>query len=179
MKIRLAAPLQIDSVVDGEGIRTVVWTQGCSHNCPYCHNPQTHSFESGYLEDVEKLKEQIHALKGQDGITFSGGDPLYQIEAVKELAEAIKSYGMDVWLYTGFTFEEVLKMKNIESLLKYIDVIVDGPFIYEEKSLDLPFRGSKNQRIIDVQETLKNNKITLYTLKSKKTLREKKQDIFI
>ena len=78
MKIRLASTLQSDSIVDGEGIRTVVWTQGCPHNCPFCHNPQTHDFKGGFLEDVDAIKEELKELKGQDGITLSGGDPMVQ-----------------------------------------------------------------------------------------------------
>ena len=105
MKIRLATPVLLeDSIVDGEGIRTVIWTQGCSHKCPGCHNPQTHSFEDGFLVDILEVKEQIDALEGQDGITFSGGDPFYQVDACLELAKYIKLKKMSIWCYTGFTY---------------------------------------------------------------------------
>lgn len=162
MKIRLAAPIETDSIVDGEGIRTVIWTQGCKHNCKGCHNPETHSFETGFLVDVEDLEKQILTIKNQDGITLSGGDPMFQPEASAEIAKFCKENKLNVWCYTGFTFEELLKLlqKNmaIKALLENIDVLVDGKFVLEEKSLNLHFKGSKNQRILDVKESLKQNK---------------------
>lgn len=166
MKIRLATPVLLeDSIVDGEGIRTVIWTQGCSHKCPGCHNPQTHSFDDGFEIDIEEVKQQIDALEGQDGVTFSGGDPFYQVEACLELAKYIKSKKMSVWCYTGFTYEVLLFLSKNDSkiieFLKTIDVLIDGPFLLEQKSLDCTFRGSKNQRIIDTRESLKNKKVCL------------------
>lgn len=163
MKIRLATDIiQSDSIVDGEGIRSVIWTQGCMHNCLGCHNPETHSFRKGILVDIEILKEKISKLEGQDGITFSGGDPMEQAEACFEVAKHCKSLGLNVWCYTGYTFEELLEKANyikaINDFLNNIDVLVDGKFILTEKSYDAPFRGSKNQRIIDVKESLKVNK---------------------
>lgn len=158
MNIRLAAPLQMDSIVDGEGIRTVLWTQGCSHQCKGCHNPGTHSFTGGYLEDIEVLKKELQEIDGQDGITFSGGDPFFQIEACLELATFCHSIGLNVWCYTGYTFEQLLVMsksnQHILSFLEQIDVLVDGKFILEERSLDLKYKGSKNQRILDVSKSL-------------------------
>jgi anaerobic ribonucleoside-triphosphate reductase activating protein len=160
MKIRLASPLQYDSIVDGEGIRMVLWTQGCSHNCEGCHNKETHSFSGGFLKDVEVLKEEILTAKNHDGITLSGGDPFFQVEPSLEVAKFCKQNNLDVWCYTGFTFEQLMTMDNpkIKEFLKYIDILVDGPFILSEKSLTLKFRGSKNQRIINVKESLKKNK---------------------
>lgn len=177
MKIRLATPILLeDSIVDGEGIRTVIWTQGCAHMCPGCHNPQTHSFDDGFELDIEEVKQQIDELEGQDGITFSGGDPFYQVDACLELAKYIKSKKMTVWCYTGFTYEVLLSLsKNnpkIIEFLKIIDVLIDGPFLLEQKSLDCTFRGSKNQRIIDTKESLKNKKVCLvekYYKNNKKT----------
>lgn len=166
MKIRLAAPIQIDSIVDGEGIRTVIWTQGCSHNCEGCHNPETHDFNGGELIDVEELKQQISELKFQDGITLSGGDPFMQVDACMEIAKFAKSIGLNVWSYTGFTFEQLKLLSktqpNIIELLKNIDVLIDGRFILKEKSYDVKFRGSKNQRIIDVQKSLANNETVIH-----------------
>ena len=166
MKIRLASPvLMPDSIVDGEGIRAVLWTQGCLHKCPGCQNPQTHSFDDGFLIDIEEVKEQIDALEGQDGITFSGGDPFYQVEECIEIAKYIKSKKMNIWCYTGFDFEKDVmgKMaKNSQTtreLLKYIDVVVDGKFEEDKKDLKLQFRGSSNQRILDVKESLKNGRV--------------------
>ena len=182
MKIRLATPeLMPDSIVDGEGIRTVIWTQGCSHKCPGCHNPQTHSFDDGFELDIEEVKDEIDKLEGQDGITFSGGDPLYQVDVCLELAKYIKSKKMTIWCYTGFTYEALISLSknnpNIKEFLKTIDVLIDGPFILEQKSLDCIFRGSKNQRIIDTKESLKQNKVCLvekyYQEKKKNNKRER------
>jgi len=166
MEIRLASPiLQGDSIVDGEGIRAVLWTQGCNHKCPGCQNPQTHSFEDGILTPIEEIKAQIDELEGHDGITMSGGDPLYQVEECLEIAKYVKSKGMNVWCYTGFTYESLMVLsKNnskIKEFLKTIDVLVDGPFVLEKKSLDCIFRGSTNQRIIDTKKSIKENKVCL------------------
>lgn len=161
-KIRLASPIQIDSIVDGEGIRSVIWAQGCSHNCKGCHNSETHDFKGGFLKNIDELKEEISNLTNQDGITFSGGDPIFQIDAFLEIAKYCKSINLNIWCYTGFTFEQLIimsyKNKKILEFLDNIDVLVDGKFILEEKSYDVVFRGSKNQRILDVKKSLKNNK---------------------
>ena len=161
MKIRLASDLQPDSIVDGEGIRTVIWTQGCSHNCKGCHNQSTHDFNGGFEVDTEEIKQELSLLEGQQGITLSGGDPLFQAKACTEIAKYAKEIGLDVWCYTGFTFEVLLKSKDALELLQYVDVLVDGKFILEEKSLNLDFRGSSNQRIIDVSESLKQGKAVI------------------
>ena len=183
MTIRLASPLQSDSVVDGTGIRTVIWTQGCAHNCPFCHNPMTHDFSGGKDYDIEDIKKDIDNLEGQDGITFSGGDPLYQIEPVIELSKYIHSKNMNIWCYSGFTYEEILKMPKGKELLSNIDVLVDGLFEIKKRSLDLPFRGSSNQRIIDTKKSLKQNKIVLIEelMKPKdiKPLYKKDKDLYI
>ena len=158
MKIRLASPLQSDSIVDGEGIRIVIWTQGCSHNCKGCHNPETHDFNGGVLIDVEEIKNEISNLEFQDGITLSGGDPFMQPEACLEIAKFAKSLGLNVWSYTGFTFDQLKILSKskpvIMELLQNVDVLIDGKFILEEKSFNVKYRGSKNQRIIDVKESL-------------------------
>lgn len=160
--VRLASPLQEDSIVDGEGIRTVIWFQGCAHNCECCHNPSSHDFNAGELVDVEEIKKKLEKLEFQKGITFSGGDPLYQPEALFELAKYTHKLGMDVWCYTGFTFEELLSMarrnKVIKDVLSEIDILVDGKFELEKKCFEVKFRGSYNQRILDVKESLKENK---------------------
>lgn len=160
MKIRLARKrLERGSIVDGEGIRAVLWTQGCSHNCLGCHNPETHSFNDGYLLDIEEVKKDIDSLDIEDGITLTGGDPLYQVEAVNEIAKYAKKKGLNVWCYTGFTFEEVYNIDKYRKFLSNVDVLVDGEFILEQRSLSTIFRGSKNQRIINVKESLKKNKV--------------------
>ena len=165
MKIRLAAPLQYDSVVDGEGIRTVIWTQGCSHNCKGCHNPETHDFNGGALIDIEDIKKELMNLKFQDGITLSGGDPFMQPDACLEIARFAKKIGLNVWTYTGFTFDQLKTLGRtkpvIIELLKNIDVLIDGKFVLEEKTYEAPYRGSKNQRIIDVQHSLIKNEIVI------------------
>ena len=166
MKIRLAGELTIDSIVDGEGIRTVVWTQGCIHNCPGCHNPETHSFEKGFLRDVSELCNEIATLEFQDGVTLSGGDPLCQVEACLEIAKFCQNINLNVWCYTGYKMEDLLKRsekeKKLKELLENIDVLVDSPFILELKSYNVPFRGSSNQRLINSKESIKQNKIVLY-----------------
>ena len=107
--IRLAAPLQPDSIVDGLGLRAVIWTQGCAHNCKGCHNPCTHDFKGGALINIEDIKEEISALEYHTGITFSGGDPMFQPKACAEIASYAKSLGLNIWCYTGFTFENGAK----------------------------------------------------------------------
>ena len=165
MRIRLAAVLQPDSIVDGEGIRTVIWTQGCIHNCYGCQNPSTHSFTDGGLFEVEEILEQVSQLSYQDGITFSGGDPMCQPGPCSVIASYAKELGMNVWCYTGYTFEELLELKNpdVMKFLKQIDVLIDGKFIMSERSFDYPFRGSKNQRIIDVKRSLEEKNVVLIT----------------
>ena len=158
MKIRLASPLQPDSIVDGEGIRTVIWTQGCKHHCTGCHNAGTWNFEDGFEVTTDEVKKELSLLKGQQGITLSGGDPLFQAKACTEIAKYAKEIGLDVWCYTGFTFERLLQHKDALELLKYVDVLVDGPFILKERSLNIDFRGSRNQRIIDVKASLEAQK---------------------
>lgn len=162
MQIRLASPLQKDSILDGEGIRSIIWTQGCIHHCPFCQNQETWDFDAGLLVDIEEVKRQIDDLVDQDGITFSGGDPMCQPQPCSILASYIKSQGLNVWCYTGFTYEQLILMsqtnKYILDFLNNIDVLVDGKFMIEFKSLDLLFRGSSNQRIIDVPKSLKAGK---------------------
>ena len=181
MQIRLAAPLQSDSIVDGEGIRTVIWTQGCGHHCKGCHNPETWSFEEGYLIDVKDVINEIDNLSGQDGITFSGGDPLYQVDACLKIAKHCKERDLNVWCYTGFLYEDLLKNDKYLELLKYIDVLVDGPFILSQRSLDLKFKGSENQRVIDVPNSLKENKIVLVSkyINKKEYNMKKKTSVYI
>ncbi len=161
MQIRLASDLQRDSIVDGEGIRSVLWTQGCGHHCPGCQNPSTWSFNEGMLVDLEDVFLALDELEGQDGITFSGGDPVYQASACTLIAKHAKSIGLNVWCYTGFLYEDMLKDEDRREFLNYIDVLVDGKFILKEKSLSLYFKGSRNQRIIDVPKSLATNKVCL------------------
>lgn len=187
MKIRLASnQIQKDSIVDGEGIRSVIWTQGCIHNCPGCHNPETHSFKNGYVIEVEDIIKQIDELVLQDGITFSGGDPMEQATPCAVIAEYCQEKGLNVWCYTGYKFEELLEKSkvfpNIRKFLENIDVLVDGKFKIEEKSYDVIFRGSKNQRLIDVKKSLEKNKIVLiekYSNSEKNTRGRKNHYMYI
>lgn len=165
MKIRLAAYLQPDSIVDGEGIRTVIWTQGCPHNCLGCHNPETHDIKGGALVNLEEVYQIIDSLEGQDGITFSGGDPFMQPKECSEIAKYARNKKLNIWCYTGYKFEQLLSLSDkkpeIMEFLKEIDVLVDGKFELSKKSYNSIFRGSSNQRIIDVKKSLKLNKIIL------------------
>lgn len=183
MEIRLAAELQPDSIVDGEGIRTVIWTQGCPHGCKGCHNPSTHDFDGGALVPVEEIIEELKQLKGQDGITLSGGDPFSQSKACADIAKYAKDLGLNIWCYTGYTFEEILKNKEHYKLLEQVDVLVDGKFELEFRSLDLQYKGSSNQRIIDVQKSLKEKRIILIekyiSKKDIKPLYSKEEYVFI
>lgn len=180
MKIRLAADLQTDSIVDGKGIRTVIWTQGCSHNCPSCHNPSTHDFHGGDLVDLKDVLYALDQLEGQDGITLSGGDPFFQPKPCFEIAKRAHELGMNVWAYTGFTYEELIKKgnKDILELLTEIDVLIDGKFDLNKKSLDLEFRGSSNQRIIDVAKSLENHKVIIFNLKNNSN-KKRKETLYI
>ncbi len=185
MRIKLAAPLQSDSIVDGEGIRAVLWTQGCAHHCPGCHNAETWDFDGGYWEDVDTIKKELQSLVGQDGITFSGGDPMYQIKPCLEIAKYAHEIGLNVWCYTGYTYEELLTLDdpNLMEFLENIDVLVDGPFILEERSLDLYFKGSRNQRVLDMKKTLQEKRpviVSKYQDAKKITpLYKKDKDIYV
>jgi len=162
MKVRLAAPFTEDSIVDGEGIRTVIWFQGCSHKCKGCQNPETWPFDDGMEYDIEEVKEMIDDLEDQDGITFSGGDPMYQPEALLELAKYTHEKGMNVWVYTGFTYEQLLKLKPIyKDILENTDVLIDGKFVMSKKTMNAKFRGSSNQKVINASESIKQGKVII------------------
>ena len=160
-KIRIAGVVQ-DSIVDGPGLRYVIFTQGCPHRCEGCHNPQTFDYDGGYEVDVDKLLEDIDKNPILDGVTFSGGEPVIQAEALLPLAKAVKDRGLHLMLYSGYTFEQILEIKAGAKLLRYVDILVDGPFEQDKKSLDLAFRGSLNQRVIDVPKSLKKGQVVLY-----------------
>ena len=155
MKIRIAG-LVNDSIVDGPGLRLTVFTQGCPHHCPGCHNPQSHDFSGGELRDTAEILEIMRDNVLLDGVTLSGGEPFAQPEACAALARAAHEAGLNVWCYTGYTFEELLKGRaEWLELLKNVDVLVDGPFVLAQRTLDARFRGSSNQRILDVSQSLK------------------------
>jgi anaerobic ribonucleoside-triphosphate reductase activating protein len=151
--------MQRESIVDGQGIRMVIWSQGCKMACPGCHNPETHNPCGGKEFDIEELKNEITKYaKYHQGITLSGGDPYLQPEANKELADHAHSLGLDVWAYCGKTYEQL--QDNV--LLSSCDVLIDGPFVKELRDVTLAFRGSSNQRIINVQRSLESGEVILW-----------------
>ena len=165
MEIRLAGIVP-ESIVDGPGYRLAVFVQGCPHACPGCHNPKTHDFAGGYLSDTAQIIAQMGKNPLVRGVTLTGGEPMMQAEALLEVASAAKEKGLNVWCYTGFTLEELLERKQLAQLrlLEYIDVLVDGPYIAHERSLDLVYCGSKNQRLIDMKKTREAGELCLYEL---------------
>ena len=147
--------IQGDSIVDGPGIRTTFFCQGCPHHCEGCHNPETWPFEGGTPMPTEALVEIVTSNPLCRGVTFSGGEPFAQAEGYLELAKALKEKGYEVASYSGYTFEQLLHGTTAQkALLAQLDVLIDGPFILGERSLQTPFRGSKNQRILDVPKSL-------------------------
>lgn len=159
--LRLASALQYDSIVDGPGVRMVVWTQGCCHHCVNCHNAQTWDMEGGKAYPVDELEEEIMEAQLQTGITFSGGEPFLQAKQLLILAQAARKKNLNIWAYTGFLYEDLLQDETKRELLEQIDVLVDGPFLEAQKDYRLNFKGSRNQRIIDVPKSLKENKVVL------------------
>ena len=153
-----------DSIVDGPGLRLTIFTQGCLHHCPGCHNPQTHDPEGGSWADTEDILAAAAENPLLDGITLSGGDPFLQPVPCLALAEGAHKIGLNVWTYTGYTWEALLEENDAEklALLKETDVLVDGPFLLAERSLELRFCGSRNQRLIDVKKSLAEDKVVLW-----------------
>lgn len=162
MDIRIAG-IENDSIVDGPGIRMTIFTQGCPHNCKGCHNPQTHDFAGGTLTTTEELLEKALGNPLLDGVTFSGGEPFAQAKALSELGKKLKENGLNIMTYSGYTFEELLKNATDENcfkeLLDVTDILVDGRYVDEKRSLMLLFRGSTNQRLVNVPESLKNGNV--------------------
>lgn len=146
------------TTVDGPGFRTSVYVAGCRHRCPGCHNPSSWAFDAGEKMTLDEIMEII----GEEDfdVTFSGGDPLYHPDEIGELARRIHATGHTVWLYTGFLWENIVKSPEFSHVLPHIDVIIDGPFIESLKDTDLLFRGSANQRIIDVPRSIRSGEIT-------------------
>ena len=144
-----------DSIVDGPGIRTTFFCQGCPHHCEGCHNPETWDFGCGTTVPVEDLVDIVRANPLCRGVTFSGGEPFAQSKGFAKLARLLKEKGYEVASYSGYTFEELLSGSDDQKeLLSVIDILIDGPFLMAEKTLEAPFRGSRNQRILDVKKSL-------------------------
>ena len=144
-----------DSIVDGPGMRYVVFVQGCPHRCPGCHNPQTHDFSGGYDADLDEIVRQIAGDPLMSGVTLSGGEPFCQAEALCVLGERIRALGKSIVVYSGYTYEQLIQKGESEPsvlrLLDLADLLIDGPYIEAQRDLSLQFRGSKNQRVIDLR----------------------------
>lgn len=151
MKIRIADILY-ETMTDGSGLRTSIYSQGCTHKCWGCHNPQTWYFDGGKEYDIEELFDIILSDVFSD-VTFTGGDPLFQVEAFTELAKMVKNKtNKTIWCYTGYTYEFIKESPKLRQILPFLDVLVDGPFMMEKRNTDLKFRGSENQRIIHLKD---------------------------
>lgn len=161
LPLRLAGVIR-QSVVDGPGWRLVVFTQGCPHRCPGCHNPETHDPDGGYLSDTGRLLEEIKKNPLLAGVTLSGGEPFSQAAGLAELAREVHALGLNVVTFTGYTLEYLLahleENPGWRALLEQTDYLIDGPFLQQQKTLNLPFRGSSNQRILLVKESLEQGK---------------------
>ncbi len=153
-----------DSIVDGPGLRTAIFTQGCIHNCPGCHNPESHDPNGGKVYDTDKIIKFAAENPLCDGVTLTGGDPFYQPVPSAVIAEGVKKLGLNVWTYTGYTWEQILQSGNEDfmRLLRATDVLVDGRFELDKRSLELKFKGSSNQRTIDVKASLEKGEVVLW-----------------
>lgn len=151
-----------DTTVDGPGFRTSIYCSGCAHACPGCHNPQSWDINAGRSMSVDEILKAVLDDPFAD-VTFSGGDPMYQADGFAELARAIKlASTKTIWCYTGFLFETLVKQPHTRTLLQYIDVLVDGPFVQSLRDEDLLYRGSSNQRLIDVKASLEKHEVVLW-----------------
>lgn len=155
------AELVTDSIVDGKGLRLTVFVQGCPHHCTGCHNPQTHDFGGGREVETEVILKMLTENPLLDGITLSGGEPFCQALSCAQLARETKKLGRNVWTYTGYTYEQLVAEALPErlALLEATDVLVDGPFLLAERTLELPWRGSRNQRLIDMEQTRRTGRV--------------------
>lgn len=155
-----------ESIVDGPGIRFTVFCQGCPHDCPGCHNPETHDFDGGQDCSTDRLLEEIDKDPLLAGVTFSGGEPFCQPEAFAKLAAAVRERGLSVTVFTGYTFEELGEMArddiHIARLMELTDILIDGRFVKALRDLTLQFRGSSNQRIIDMNRTREQGSVVLW-----------------
>ena len=166
MQIRLAGIVK-ESVVDGPGIRMVVFVQGCPHHCPGCHNENTQDPFGGYLSTVQEVIDQLPSNPLVTGMTFSGGEPFMKAGALAVIGKAAKQRNLSVFTYTGFVFETLLEQSrnnpDIAALLAITDVLIDGPFLLEQRDISLAFRGSGNQRLLDVPTSLRQGKAVEWT----------------
>ncbi|MEG1365658.1 MAG: anaerobic ribonucleoside-triphosphate reductase activating protein [Oscillospiraceae bacterium] len=157
------AGIASDSIVDGPGIRVAIFTQGCPHHCEGCHNPSTHSFGTGKDTTVQELYSIVKSNPIARGVTFSGGEPFAQCEGLCELAKLLKADGYELAAYSGYTFDELIQNEVQKALLQQLDILIDGKFVLAQRNLGLRFRGSENQRIINVPQSLASSKAVLCT----------------
>lgn len=178
-KVLKLAGIMGESIVDGPGIRFAVFCQGCPHHCEGCHNPETHSFEGGTPVRVDRLLEQIDKDPILKGVTFSGGEPMCQAPAFAQLAKGVKERGLDIVVFTGYRYEDLVSLWSdeiksdkgdklnmldadaVKELLELADILIDGPFVLEERDLSLSFRGSRNQRVIDLNKTRQAGEVVI------------------
>lgn len=153
-----------DSIVDGPGLRYAIFVQGCTHKCIGCHNPQSHDINGGYLMDINDILFEIDQNPLLDGITLSGGEPMLHIEPLIKLCKEVKKRNLNIIIYSGFTYEEIIADSQKIELLKLCDMLVDGKFDINRKSLSLLYRGSSNQRLINIQKSLENNRVIEYEI---------------
>ncbi len=162
------AGIKKESLIDGPGVSFVVFLQGCLQSCPGCHNPETRSLDGGYQVNIDELFEDISSSRGIDTVVLSGGEPFLQAEPLSFLAARLKKRSYRMVVYSGYTFEQLSGSSSSNNaylkLLQQTDILIDGPFMEEEKDLNLAFRGSKNQRIIDVPASLKDGHPVLFEL---------------
>lgn len=151
--IRLSGPLEHDNIVNGDGLRAVVWTQGCPNHCPGCQNPETWEYCAGMVVPIDDILQQLSKFKGQAGLTFCGGEPMVQAKACKQIADFVrKELGWNVWSFSGFTYEVIKEYgKEPWEFVKSLDALIDGPFILKQRDLSLKYRGSRNQRLLRLQ----------------------------
>ncbi len=163
VKLRMCGT-EPESIVDGPGFRYVIFVQGCPHGCAGCHNPESHSFEGGYELGIDELYKEIRSNPYLGGVTFSGGEPFCQTAGLLELARLLKSDGIHLMAFTGYTLEE-LRARGDEAtdeLLGLIDILVDGRFVETQRDLTLLYRGSENQRVIDMNKTRELGEVVLW-----------------
>lgn len=163
-QVRLSG-IAFESLVNGPGLRRVIFAQGCIHNCKGCFNPDTHDMQGGQMMDMDKIINDVKSNPMIRGITFSGGDCLEQADKFAYMAKKFKELGLNIWCYTGYTYEYILENKDERigwsELLNSIDVLIDGKFEENKGDMSLRYKGSSNQRIIDVKESLKNDRIVI------------------
>ena len=165
MELRVAG-ITRESIVDGPGMRLVIFTQGCPHHCEGCHNPETHDPAGGRIMDSTEIIDLIEAARLIRGVTFSGGEPFLQAAVLATIAKEARRRGLDIVTYTGFLFERLLELATADAgilaLLRQTDILIDGPYRKAERDLRLAFRGSRNQRLLDVRQSLAAGRAVLW-----------------